>query len=316
MSADPPIERPPVVITAAVTGALTVPGQSAAIPFTPEQIVDAAVAACDAGAAVVHVHARDPQTGRPASDLELFTEILDGIAARCAAVVEVTTGGSPGQSIAERAAVVTRLRPELATLNAGSVNIAVFLAADGAVGEALEDWEREYLLGTRDYVFKNTFADMEGLSSLMDDAGTVPSFEVFDVGHIHNVKYLVDRGLVPSEPHIQFTLGIMGGISASTEHFMHMLATARSLFGHEFTFAGVGAGYPATIDIAAMSVLNGGHVRVGLEDSLWARPGELAESNAELVERAVELAAVFDRRPASPTEARAILGVRRRDDTT
>jgi uncharacterized protein (DUF849 family) len=308
-----PADLPAVVITAAVTGALTVPSQNPAIPVTPTEIIEASVAAHEAGAAVLHLHVRDPETGRPGGDVDLFSEVVEGIRARCPdALIEPSTGGGPTLSMDERAAVVTRCRPELASFNTGSVNVAVFPAAEGAAGESLQEWEREYLEGTRDYVFKNTFTNMERLSAIMREAGTKPSFEAFEVGHLHNIKYLIDRGFVDPGPDIQFTLGVLGAIAARTDHFMYMLATARSLFGEDFTFTAVGAGYPASLEMSAMSVLNGGHVRVGLEDSLLVAPGEPATSNAQLVERAVGLLEALDRRPATTEEARAIFGLRPR----
>jgi uncharacterized protein (DUF849 family) len=298
-----------VVVTAAITGALTVPSQSAAIPVTPSQIIDSAVAASEAGAAVLHIHVRDPETGRPGGNVELFGEVINGIRDRCLAIIEPTTGGGPGQTMDERAAAVARFHPELASFNTGSLNIAVFLLADGPTSDTLIPWERDYLSATRDYVFKNTFADMATLSLIMREAGTKPSFEVFEIGHLHSIKYLIDAGFVGGHPHINFTLGVMGGMPARTDHFMHMVSTARALFGADFTFTTVGVGYPAQFDMAAMSILHGGHVRVGLEDSLWLSNAVKADSNAQLVEKAVALLAVLERRAASPQEARAILGL-------
>jgi uncharacterized protein (DUF849 family) len=307
-----PSDEPPVIITAAITGALVVPSQNAAIPIRPAEIIDSAVAASEAGAAIVHLHVRDPASGRPTGDLGLFREVADGIRERCMAIIEPTTGGGPGQSMEQRAEVVRQLRPELASFNAGSVNVSVFSVAEGPLADSFEPWEQEFLEGTRDYVFKNSFADMEMLTGIMAEAGSKPSFEAFEVGHLHNIKYLVDRGLIAEEPHIQFTLGMLGGIGAQTEHFMHMLSTSRALFGNAFSFCGTGIGYRAEFDMAAMSILHGGHVRVGLEDNVWSAPGVLARSNAELVEKAKALVTALDRRTATADEARSILGLRGR----
>jgi len=297
-----------VVISAAITGGMTTPTQSDAIPVTPEHIVTSAVEAHSAGAAIVHIHVRDPHTGRPSGDPDVFRKVLTGIKERCDAVVQTTTGGSAGMTIEERARVLPLFRPESATFNAGSINFGVF-----PVGERdlpFEPWEREYLEGTRDYVFRNTFADMERLAVMMREAGAKPEFEVYDVGHLYNIKHLLDRGLLDPPIHIQFVLGVLGANAARVEEVVHMLRTARELFGETFTWSAAGVGYPAEFHMAAAALMLGGHVRVGLEDNLRLSRTARARSNAELVEKAAALASLLDREPATSAETRELFGLK------
>ena len=301
-----------VIVSAAITGGMTVPGQSAAIPLTPEEIIASAVGAHEAGATIVHLHVRDPETGAPSSDLDLFREVVAGIGARCDVIVQPTTGGGKGMTLEERAAVLPALQPEMATFNTGSFNFGLFPIAERGSGDRFEEWELEYLEGTRDYVFKNTFADMERICGMFREAGAKPELEAYDVGHLYNIKYLVDRDLLDTPVHIQFVLGVMGANAATVEQFMHMRATADSLFGEDYTYSAAGVGYPAEYHLAAMCLMLGGHVRVGLEDNLRVSRERRAESNAELVEKVVSLAAHFDRRPATPDEARQMFGLKGR----
>jgi uncharacterized protein (DUF849 family) len=295
-----------VCVSCAVTGGMSVPSQSAAIPVTPEQIVEAAVGAHGAGAAIVHIHVREPATGKPSPDLELFREVLSGIGERCDAIVQPTTGGGVGMTIEERARVVTELRPEMATFNCGSFNFGIFKVRRRP---EMAPWEIEYLEGTRDYVFRNTFAEMERLAELFREAGTKPEFECYDVGHLHNLAHLADAGLVDFPVHIQFVLGVLGANAASLEQLVHMHGTARALFGDRFTWCAAGVGYPAEFHLAAAALVMGGHVRVGLEDNLRVTRERRAESNAELVEKARALAELLDRELATAAEARDLLGL-------
>jgi len=299
-----------VIISAAITGGMTVPGQSPAIPITPEEIIDSAVDAHEVGAAIVHLHVREPETGKPSSSLELFREVVSGIKERCEVIVQPTTGGGKGMTLEERAAVLPELEPEMATFNTGSFNFGLFPIAER--GGDYEEWEIEYLEGTRDYVFRNTFADMERICEMVREAGTKPELEAYDVGHLYNIKYLLSKGLLDAPIHIQFVLGVMGANAAPIEQFMHMRRTALDLFGEDFTFSAAGVGYPAEYHLAAMCLMLGGHVRVGLEDNLRVRRDKRAESNAELVEKAVSLADLFDREPATPDEARETFGLKGR----
>ncbi len=301
-----------VIISAAITGGMTVPGQSGAIPITPDEIVDSAVEAHEAGAAIVHLHVREPASGKPSSSLELFREVVTGIKDRCEVIVQPTTGGGKGMTLEERAAVLPELRPEMATFNSGSINFGLFPIAERGGSDRFEEWEMEYLEGTREYVFRNTFADMEKICGMVRDSETKPELEAYDVGHLYNIKYLVDKGLLDTPVHIQFVLGVMGANAATIEQFMHMRRTALDLFGDDFTWSAAGVGYPAEFHLAAMCLMLGGHVRVGLEDNLRLHRRERAETNAQLVEKAVSLAAMFDREPATPDEAREAFGLKGR----
>jgi uncharacterized protein (DUF849 family) len=297
-----------VFCSCAVTGGMSVPGQSAAIPVTPEEIADSAVAASAAGAAIVHIHVREPGTGRPSAALGLFREVLTAIGERCDAIVQPTTGGGVGMTIDERARVVTELRPEMATFNCGSFNFGIFKVRPRP---EMAPWEVEYLEGTRDYVFRNTFADMARLAELFRAAGTKPEYEVYDVGHLYNLHHLAEEGLVDFPLHVQFVLGVLGANAATIEQLVHMRRTAISLFGEEaFTWSAAGVGYPAEFHLAATALMLGGHVRVGLEDNLRVTGDRRAESNAELVEKALTLAPLLDREPVGASAAREILGLR------
>jgi uncharacterized protein (DUF849 family) len=296
-----------VFCSCAVTGGMSVPGQSAAIPVTPDEIVESAVEANAAGAAIVHIHVRDPETGRPSADLGLFREVLTRIGERCDAIVQPTTGGGVGMTIDERARVVTELRPQMATFNCGSFNFGIFKVRPRP---EMAPWEVEYLEGTRDYVFRNTFADMARLAELFREAGAKPEYEVYDVGHLYNLHHLAEEGLVDFPLHIQFVLGVLGANAATIEQLVHMRRTATMLFGSEFTWSAAGVGYPAEFHLAAAALMMGGHVRVGLEDNLRVTMDRRAASNAELVDKAMTLAPLLDREPVGAAQAREILRLR------
>ncbi len=301
------VADPRVFCSCAITGGMSVPGQSAAIPITPEQIIDSAVAAHDAGAAIVHIHVRDPETGWPVADLGLFKEVLSGIGERCGAIVQPTTGGGVGMTIEERARVVTDCRPEMATFNCGSFNFGIFRVHHRP---EMAPWEIEYLESTRDYIFRNTFSDIYRLSELFREAGTKPEYEVYDVGHLYNLRHLADQGLVDFPVHIQFVLGVLGANAATLQQLLHMHQTATTLFGADgFTFSAAGVGYPAQFHLAATSLMLGGHIRVGLEDNLRVTGARRAASNADLVEKAMTLAPLLDRQPADSGAARELLGL-------
>jgi uncharacterized protein (DUF849 family) len=298
----------PAFLSCAITGGMSVPGQSAAIPVTPEEIVDSAVEATAAGAAIVHIHVREPETGRPTADLGLFKEVLAGIGERCDAIVQPTSGGGVGMTIEERARVVTECRPEMATFNCGSFNFGIFQVSHR---REMEPWEIEYLESTRDYVFRNTFRDLYRLSELFREAGTKPEYEVYDVGHLYNLQHLAQQGLLDFPFHVQFVLGVLGANAATIDQLAHMRRTAVSLFGEDrFTWSAAGVGYPGQFHMAAAALMLGGHMRVGLEDNLRVAADRRAGSNAELVEKAIRLAPLLDRAPANADEARTILGLR------
>jgi uncharacterized protein (DUF849 family) len=295
-------------ISCAITGGMTVPGQSAAIPVTVEEIVESAVAAHEAGAAIVHVHVRDPATGKPSADLGLFEEVIAGIRGRCGAIVQPTTGGGVGMTIDERARVLSACRPELASFNVGSFNFGIFQVRHRS---EMEPWEIDYLESTREYVFRNTFADTYRLAELFREAGTKPELETYDVGHLYNVAHLLEQGLLDPPLHIQFVLGVLGANAATIEQLLHMRRTATELFGAgAYTWSAAGVGYPGEFHLAATALMLGGHVRVGLEDNLRLDPERRAASNAELVEKAMTLVPLLDREPATADETRAILGLR------
>jgi 3,5-dioxohexanoate:acetyl-CoA acetone transferase len=299
-----------VFVSCAVTGGMTVPGQSPAIPVTPEEIVDSAVEAHAAGAAIVHVHVRDPETGRPSADLRLFKEVLAGIGERCDAIVQPTTGGGVGMTIEERARVLRECRPEMATFNTGSFNFGIFHVRHRA---EMAPWEIEYLESTREYVFRNTFADMYRLAELFREAGTKPELEAYDVGHLYNVRHLLEQGLLDPPLHVQFVLGVLGANAATLEQLVHMRRTAIDLLGAgTFTWSAAGVGYPGEFHLAATALMLGGHVRVGLEDNLRLTTTQRAGSNAALVEKAVALAPLLDREVTTANEARQILGLNAR----
>jgi uncharacterized protein (DUF849 family) len=303
-----------VIITCALTGGMTVPAQSAAIPITVDQIVEEGVSAAEAGAAVLHIHVREEATGRPVADIELFEQVLSRLKERTDAVLQPTTGGGRGMTIQERAAIVPRFRPEMATLNAGSFNFGLFTIAQRDL--PFEPWEVEYLEGTRDYIFKNTFADVTYLAGLMDAAGTRPEIEIYDVGHLFNLRQLIKDGVLAPPFNLQFVLGVLGANMFEPDQLIHMLRTAERLFGaSNFTWSAAGVGYPGEFQLAALSMMLGGNVRVGLEDNLRLRRRDMAKSNRDLVEKAVELAALFDRIPATPAEARTHLNLKGSVDT-
>ena len=297
-------------ISCAITGGMTVPGQSEAIPVTAEEIVDSAVAAHEAGAAIVHVHVRDPASGKPSAELGLFEEVIAGIRGRCGAIVQPTTGGGVGMTIDERARVLSACRPELASFNVGSFNFGIFQVRHRP---EMEPWEIDYLESTREYVFRNTFADTYRLAELFREAGTKPELETYDVGHLYNVAHLLEQELLDPPLHIQFVLGVLGANAATLEQLLHMRRTANDLFGAgAYTWSAAGVGYPGEFHLAATALMLGGHVRVGLEDNLRLDVERRAASNAELVEKAMTLAPLLDREPATADEARAILGLRPR----
>jgi len=297
------------IVTCAVTGAIHVPTMSPHLPVTPGEIVDDAVAAAEAGASIVHVHVRNPETGEPVSDLDLFEEVASGIAARCDAVVQPTTGGAPTMTVEERTRVVPALEPEMASCNMGSINFGLYPILD-AYEEFEHDWEAEYLASTRDHIFPNTFEALETLLPLFREHGTTPELECYDVGHLYNAKHFVDRGILETPLHLQFVMGIHGGIGADAENLDHMVRTAEKLFGDGFSFSVIGAGR-MQFPLGSQAVSVGGHARVGLEDNLYLRKGELAESNAALVEKMVDLTGeLTGREIASPDDVREFLGLK------
>lgn len=297
-----------VVITCAVTGAIHTPSMSPHLPVTPEEIIEASVEAAAAGAAVIHLHARDPHTGRPDQSPEAFAKFLPQIKARTDAVLNLTSGGSPYMTIDERIRPSMVFKPELASLNMGSFNFALFPMLE-RFSEFKYDWERKHLEESRDLIFRNTFKDIEYALAKCAANGTRFEFECYDIGHLYNLAHFVDRGLVKPPFFVQSVFGILGGIGTHDEDVAHMKRTADRLFGGDFRWSVLGAGRHQ-LRIAAMSASMGGNVRVGLEDSLWLGKGRLAESNAQQVSRARQIIEGLGLEVATPAEARVILGLK------
>jgi uncharacterized protein (DUF849 family) len=296
-----------VIITAAVTGAVHVPSMTPYLPITPEQIINDAVAAGEAGASVVHIHARDPQTGRPTSSLELMGEIISGIKKRSDIVICITTGGQLGMSLEERLAAVPAFRPELASCNAGSVNFVLSAAAE-KIKEPKFDWEVPFLEGTYDLVFANTFKGLDYYINTMNQHGTRPEFEVYDVGMINNIAHFIKKGIAKKPVYIQFVMGIMGGIPATINNLTFLVKTAQEQLG-EFEWSCAAAGrHQIPLTTAALAM--GGNVRVGLEDNIFIKPGVLAKSSSEQVALIRGVAESLGREIATPADTRAILSLK------
>jgi uncharacterized protein (DUF849 family) len=304
-----------LIITAALTGAVTMPTQTPYLPITPQQLADEAVRAAEAGAASVHIHARNPQDGMPTSDLEVYAEIVSNIKQRSGVIVCITTGGAVGADAEKRIAVVPRFKPELASFNMGSMNFSIHPIADRYEDKDYKyAWEKGFILGTKENVFRNTFSDIEYFCQTMKDNDTRPECEAYDVGHIYNIAYLVRQNLLQLPIWMQFVTGVLGGIGSSLEDIMFMKQTSDRLLGAEnYRWSVIGVGYPDEFKAAALAIMTGGHVRMGLEDNIFIKKGKLAKSNAELVEKVVRIAREFERDIATPDEARKILGLKGRD---
>jgi uncharacterized protein (DUF849 family) len=294
-----------VIITCAVTGAIHTPSMSPYLPVTPEEIADAAVGAAEAGAAIIHLHARDPKTGKPDQSPEAFAKFLPQIKQRTDAVVNLTTGGAPYMTIEERVKPAATFKPEVASLNMGSMNFGLFPMLN-RFKEFKHDWEREALENSRNLVFKNTYKDIEYVLKTCMDNSTRFEFECYDVSHLYNLAHFLERGLVRPPLFVQTVFGILGGIGPHPEDVLHMKRTADRLFGSDYKWSVLGAGRNQ-MPVAAIAAAMGGNVRVGLEDSLWDGPGTLAASNAAQVKRARMILEGLALEVASPAEAREIL---------
>jgi len=297
------------IITCAVTGSVHTPSMSRYLPVTPQQIAEHAIGAAEAGAAILHLHARDPLDGRPSPDPAVFGQFLPQIGAACDAVVNITTGGGATMTVEQRMQAALAHSPEMCSLNMGSMNFGLFPAVE-RIAEFRYDWERPFLESTRDFIFKNTFADIEtALRRLGVEQGVRFEFECYDLGHLYNLKHFVERGLIRPPYFIQFVLGILGGIGADRENLVFMKETADRLFGSDYEFSVLGAGRHQ-MPLAAMALALGGNVRVGLEDSLSIGPGRLAERNADQVRLVRQLAENLSRDIADPAEARRRLDLK------
>jgi uncharacterized protein (DUF849 family) len=300
-----------VIITCAVTGAIHTPSMSPHLPVTPDEIVAEALAAAQSGAAILHLHARDPTTGKPDQTPEAFARFLPRIKQGTDAVINLTSGGSPFMSVAERIKPAEVFKPEIASLNMGSMNFGLFPMLD-RYKEFKFDWERAHLENSRDLVFRNSFKDIEYILTTCAKNGTRFEFECYDIGHLYNLKHFLDRGLVRPPLFVQSVFGILGGIGTHAEDVAHMKRTADRLFGESYRWSVLGAG-ASQMRIAAQAAAMGGNVRVGLEDSLWAGPKRLARSNAEQVRTLHGILEGLGLQIASPAEAREILSLKGAD---
>ncbi len=304
-----------LIVTAALTGAVTVPTQTEYLPYTPEQLAEDAQRSAEAGAAVIHIHARNPQNGAPSSDMEIFGEILQLIKERTDAVICTTTGGGVGMTPADRVRVVPSWKPELATCNMGSMNFSVHPIARRFKDEDYKyPWEKQWLESSEDFIFPNTFASIKHFLSEMKRSNTRPEFEVYDVGHLSNLAFMVREGVVETPIWMQFVMGVLGGIQATLYDLMHMLETSNRLFGPgNYNWSVIGAGYPNQFHMCTAAIMLGGHARVGLEDNIFLKKGVFAR-NHELVEKIVRIAGEFDREIATPEDVRTFLGLKGKEN--
>ena len=297
-----------VIITCAVTGAIHTPTMTPHLPITPDEIAQAAIGAAEAGAAILHLHARDPETGKPDQTAEAFAAFLPRIKQATNAVVNITTGGSPYMTVSERTGPAATWQPEVASLNMGSMNFG-FYPLLAKYKEFKHEWEREHLEGSRDLVFRNSFKDIEYVLETCYGNGTRFEFECYDISHLYNLAHFADRGMVQPPFFVQSVFGLLGGIGTHPEDVMHMKRTADRLFGKDYRWSVLGAGKDQ-FRIATQAVSMGGNIRVGLEDSIWIARGKLAESNAQQVEKARRLVEGLGLEIATPDEAREMLALK------
>ncbi len=295
------------IFTAAVTGSIHTPTMSPHLPVTAQEIIDDIMSVHEAGGAVAHVHVRDEKTGLPNADQDTYQRVLSEVKKRCDIVICTTTGGRLGEPVENRVKVVTNLEPELASLNAGSLNFALYQVANN-YKTWRHDWEEEYLRGTEDFIFPNTFYTMRKFVEAMGQHGTKPEFEIYDVGMINNLAQLIKDGHVQTPVYLQFVLGILGGIPASVENLVYLLETARRQIG-DFKWSVCAAGR-FQLPMTTHALLMGGNARVGLEDNLYLEKGVLAKNSGEQVAKLIGIAREFGIEPATPAEAREILGLK------
>jgi uncharacterized protein (DUF849 family) len=299
-----------VVVTAAINGSVHIPSMSPYLPITPQQIVDEAVRVYEAGGAIAHIHVRDPENGMPVPDTGLFREVATEVKSRCNIILCFTTGGTPEMSVAERAKVVSELKPELASFNAGSLNFGIFPILD-TIDDFKYEWERPFLESSWDGIFPNTFKALRENAQLFAENETKPELEVYDTGMINNLAYLIQKGYLQRPLHLQFVLGILGGLPASADNLVFLYNTARAAIG-DFTWSVCAAGRHQ-FPMCTLSIIMGGHARVGMEDNLFLSKGVLAKSNAEQVEKIIRIARELGVEPATPGEAREILSLKGQD---
>jgi uncharacterized protein (DUF849 family) len=302
-----------IIITCAITGGIHTPTMSDALPYTPDDIAAQSIAAAEAGAAILHLHARDPSDGRPTPDPAVFMQFLPRIKQSTDAVINVTTGGSLSMTVEQRLAAPLVAKPEMCSLNMGSMNFGIYPLAD-RYPKFRFDWEEPYLRGTDDFIFRNTFRDIERILKMLgEEHGTRFEHECYDVGHLYNLAHFVDRGLVRPPFFVQTIFGILGGIGADMRNLMFMKETADRLFGDDYHWSVLAAGR-AQIPFATQAAMMGGNVRVGLEDSLYISRGKLAESNAEQVAKIRRIVEELGHAIATPAEARAMLALKGGDN--
>ena len=298
------------IVTCAITGSIHIPTMSEYLPITPDQIAQNAMDAANAGAAVVHIHARNPADGMPVADLKIFDEIINKIREKNKdLVICITTGGGAGMTVEQRASVIPRFKPELASCNLGSMNWGVFSLAEKFT-EFKYPWEGAMMEMAKGYVFQNTFADLFKMTSIMAENGTKPEFEVYDIGHLYNCGYLLMAGCVKPPVYLQFVTGILGGIQSTPYDLVNLNTTADRVFGRNYQWSVIGAGRNE-FPVCTQGLLLGSHVRVGMEDNLYVKRGVLAKNNGELVKKMVRIMGEFDFEPATPDEAREILGLKK-----
>jgi uncharacterized protein (DUF849 family) len=302
-----------VIITCAVTGAIHTPSMSPYLPITPSEIVDAALGAAEAGASIIHLHARKPDTGEPDQSPEAFGKFLPQIKQATSAVINLTTGGGPGMTKEERARPAAVFKPEVASLNMGSVNFALHRMLERYT-DFKHAWEKPALERSKDNVFRNSFADIEYVLKTCSGNGTRFEFECYDIGHLYNLQYFLEKGLVKPPLFVQSCFGILGGIGTHPEDIMMMKRTADRLFGDQYVWSVLGAG-SSQMRVATTAISLGGNARVGLEDSLWGGPGKLAKSNAEQVRNIRNIIESLGAEIATPAEAREILSLKGADKT-
>ena len=301
-----------IIISCAITGAIHTPSMSPYLPVTPAEIAQSAIEAAQAGAAILHLHARDPKTGRPASDPDVFNQFLPVIRDNTNAVINLTTGGGLTMTVEERLAAPLQFKPEMCSLNMGSMNFAIFPLAERPI-QWKHDWEQPYLRSTKDFIFRNTFEDIERIIELLGKGhGTRFEHECYDVGHLYNLAHFVDRKLIEPPFLVQTIFGIMGGIGADWENLAFMKRTADRLFGDAYEWSVLAAGR-YQMPFSTEAAMRGGHVRVGLEDSLYIERGKLSISNAEQVTKIKSIIESLGQEVASPDEARAILNLKGAD---
>lgn len=301
-----------IILTCAVTGSIHTPSMSPYLPVTPDEIATSAIEAAEAGASVLHLHARDPENGKPSSDINVFRQFLPRIKDATDAVINLTTGGSSQMTVEQRLSAPAELAPEMCSLNMGSINFGLFPMKDRYT-DWKHDWEEPFLENTRDVVFKNTFQDIEAVFSMLGDAGGAKfEFECYDVGHIQSVAFYLKQNRIKAPVFLQFVMGVLGGIDASPQSLMMMKETADRLLGDQYEFSVLAAGRQQ-MTLGTMSVILGGNVRVGLEDSLMIGRGELAVSNAQQVTKIRTVLEELGYEIATPDEAREMLQLKGAD---